>query len=416
MAKHCTHCGQELPKDDAQFCSRCGMLVSSESSDPQVLTENRSQPGVVQTPMTPIPETREAKPGLREQIAQQPTGRSAKPSAHPASLSGLEREISSPSLSEYPPLPPTSESQVAIEDLPTEGMPAAPGPENVPTQKRSPKRPDPRKSSTPEPSVSAIADVPTRSMPLTPSQRDVLSDMPARKVVPSPAHIEEIALVDTLMLPKGALDTPLVQPVRPASSPSPESSSPAAHFPVTPQPPLPKSRRSPLFVLLLVILVLVVAASVWVVVARPFSVAEVTQPWQQFNDPSIGIAMQYPAGWPSASRNNGAISLHDSSNTAMVTISTMAATAGDPTHALQQQATKVNMTGVKTLAPLSFAGVNWQREQGSVQMNGATYTITLLAGVHRTHLYTLGQLAAQNVYSDYEQAIFAPMRASLRFL
>jgi hypothetical protein len=51
-----------------------------------------------------------------------------------------------------------------------------------------------------------------------------------------------------------------------------------------------------------------------------------------------------------------------------------------------------------------------------VQINGATYTITLLAAAHGKSLYMLEQIAAQNVSTDYEQTIFVPMRASVHFL
>jgi hypothetical protein len=229
-------------------------------------------------------------------------------------------------------------------------------------------------------------------MPLTPAQRDVLGDMPAHLQKTPQAHIDEIARVDTLLLPADAQ--------RPASR----------------QTPAAKRRATLIIAAILVVLVLLVGG-VWIYQARPFSIAGVTQPWQPLSDSRMGVALNYPTGWPKGSYDKaGTLSLHDSSNTAMVTFSKTAASGTDPTHTLQNQATKLALTNVKSLDALSFAGVKWQREQGSMQINGATYTVVLLVGAHGNSLYTLGLLAAQNVYSDYEQTIFAPMRASLHFL
>jgi hypothetical protein len=247
-----------------------------------------------------------------------------------------------------------------------------------------------------------VEDLSLRNMPLTPVQRNVLGDMPAHLQKTPQAHIDEIARVDTLLLPAGSVgNTPPVQAISPAHPASRQT---------------PKHRATLIIAAILVVIVLL-GGGVWIYQARPFSVAEITQPWQPLHDSRMGVALNYPTGWPEGSYDKaGTLSLHDSSNTAMVTFSKTAASGTDPTHTLQNQATKLALTNVKSLDALSFAGVKWQREQGSMQINGATYTVVLFVGAHGNSLYTLGQLAAQNVYADYEQAIFAPMRTSLHFL
>ncbi|HEV2661491.1 MAG TPA: hypothetical protein VGU68_12865, partial [Ktedonobacteraceae bacterium] len=92
------------------------------------------------------------------------------------------------------------------------------------------------------------------------------------------------------------------------------------------------------------------------------------------------------------------------------------ANAGDVNAALQQQATKLGLSGTKAGAALTFAGTTWQQSQGNLQQSGANYTVTLLAAVHGSHLYTIVQQAPQSNYADWEQAFFAPMRSSLKFL
>jgi hypothetical protein len=232
----------------------------------------------------------------------------------------------------------------------------------------------------------------------------VLNDTPnAFLSKPAVSHIDEIERVDTQLLPADTkVDTPPAQNL--ASVQSVRRTQPA-------------NRRTVFISVALLVILVLVGGGIWAVKAGEFSVAPVTQPWQALSDSHVGVALNYPTGWPKGSYDKtGALTLHDSSSTAILTLAKGSASGTDAAHVLQQQANKLALTNIKPLDVLSFAGVKWQREQGSVQENGATYTIVLFVGAHGDSLYTLGMLAAQSVYTEYEQTIFAPMRASLHFL
>ncbi|MDQ2887020.1 MAG: hypothetical protein M3Y39_13165 [Chloroflexota bacterium] len=183
--------------------------------------------------------------------------------------------------------------------------------------------------------------------------------------------------------------------------------------PVRPQ----KRSRLPLLVGALLLVILILAGiGAWIAAAQPFSVAPITQPQLSFSNAQLGIALSYPNGWtqqvtPGAP---GAAHFFASNHTAGVDI--IVADAGDVNAALQQQATKLGLSGTKAGAALSFAGTTWQQSQGNLQQSGANYTVTLLAAVHGSHLYTIVQQAPQSNYADWEQTFFSPLRSSLKFL
>ena len=172
--------------------------------------------------------------------------------------------------------------------------------------------------------------------------------------------------------------------------------------------------RIPLLVGALLLIVLIIGGiGVWIAAAQPFSVAPITQPQLSFSNAQLGIALSYPNGW-TQQVVPGAAHFFASNHTAEVDINVT--NAGDVNTALQQQATKLGLSGTKAGAALSFAGTTWQQSQGTLQQSGANYTVTLLAAMHGSHLYTIVQQAPQSNYADWEQAFFSPLRGSLKFL
>ncbi len=175
-----------------------------------------------------------------------------------------------------------------------------------------------------------------------------------------------------------------------------------------------RSSRLPLLIGALLLVILIVGGvGVWIASAQPFNVAPITQPQLSFSNAQLGVALSYPNGW-TQQVVPGAAHFFASNHTAGVDI--IVANAGDVNAALQQQATQLGLSGTKTGAALSFAGTTWQQSQGNLQQSGANYTVTLLAAVHGSHLYTIVQQAPQSNYADWEQAFFAPLRGSLKFL
>ncbi len=173
-------------------------------------------------------------------------------------------------------------------------------------------------------------------------------------------------------------------------------------------------RHPPILIVALLLLVLIIGgAGTWIVVAQPFSVAPITQPQLSFRNAQLGIALSYPNGWTQRV-TPGVAHFYTDNHTAEVDINV--ANASDVNQALQQQATKLGLSGTKAGATLTFAGTTWQQLQGSLQQSGANYTVTLLAAVHGSHLYTIVQQAPQSNYADWEQSFFSPLRGSLQFL
>jgi len=75
----------------------------------------------------------------------------------------------------------------------------------------------------------------------------------------------------------------------------------------------------------------------------------------------------------------------------------------------------LGITGQRTPAALSFAGVTWQEIQGSVLQSGANYTATLLFTMHGKYYCTILQLAPSSTYPLEEQLVFSKMRSSFQF-
>lgn len=155
----------------------------------------------------------------------------------------------------------------------------------------------------------------------------------------------------------------------------------------------------------------------WVVIAQPFNVPAVTQPQQRFRNNQLGVTLLYPSGWTLQVEQSGAsVTFNDSSHVAQMTLSADADSIGNAGQYVQQEASKLGMTAVKTEASVTCAGTSWQVVQGNVLVKGATYTETLLGTQHGGKVYTLFFAAPQATYASEDNYIFSTMRSSLQFL
>jgi hypothetical protein len=177
-------------------------------------------------------------------------------------------------------------------------------------------------------------------------------------------------------------------------------------------------RSSPMIIVVSLIFLLLLGGGVsWIYIFRPFSISPVTQPVQPFSNAKLGISLSYPSGWlVQVESEKSTVHFYDSSQTAEVSITVGDAHSSNQAQYLQQQATQLGMTGAKAATALSFGGASWQRIQGGVLLKGANYTATILTTMYGNRQYTLVQLAHQSVYTEEEKIVFAPLRASLRFL
>ena len=141
-------------------------------------------------------------------------------------------------------------------------------------------------------------------------------------------------------------------------------------------------------------------------------------PWQSFSDTKLGFSVSYPADWQvQVDDKQSIVHFHDNTQTGKVDIAiSLGATAGDVTRFLQQRASRLGMTNITTGPSSSFAGTSWQQVQGKLVQEGVSYSVTMLATMHGSHLYLLTQSSPQSTYKDEDTLIFSAMRAGLRFL
>jgi hypothetical protein len=176
-------------------------------------------------------------------------------------------------------------------------------------------------------------------------------------------------------------------------------------------------KRFVVLVLLVLLLLLGGGLAAWILIYQPFSIPLVTQPQQTFRDQRLGLMLSYPRDWSShVDYQQGEVSFSDSTHTGQMVIRVVAAGGQSAVEYLQKEVARLGLSNLKSEGPLVFAGATWQRAEGTLLVAGASYIETLFVTSHAGRLYTLAQLAHQQIYSAEEQEVFAPTRASLRFL
>lgn len=506
MPEVCAHCGQQLPRDDAQFCNNCGMLVPSHPFSPQSLAAPKKASALSDQP--------EQKPDvLREQIAQQSPIKTSSSSAARKRLTSSPdlREIvaaakhnlaqdeallaenqyspASPARKDQPeksaqdksmawPMPVTHISiadRAASLDDDERQEPAAPPdtepPESLwPSQEESPALDALEDEIEDQPTIvqpiaGAIDEMPTQAMQSLPGgtvdqggdQGDI-EDLPTQAMSALSNDVSDVASIDTTAMPRLQNALPAAQPLLPplpepqpdipamnvqsslpgvvswhgnepvrAATPAPSSQPPASvslhgmfeNAPANSFVPAAPRRKSkfPLILLIVVVVLALTGGGIWIFMTNPFSVAPVTQPHIGFQDSGLGVSLLYPNGWTArVDRAKAVAHLYDSSRTTMVDIAVSDGAGTDPTKFLQQFQSQLGMTGARSGETVTFGGGQWQQVQGVVALSGASYTCTIFSTVHNGRIVTVTQYAPQSTYADNEKDIFAPLRASFRFL
>ncbi len=294
-----------------------------------------------------------------------------------------------------------------VEDLDTMRLAAQPASQMSP--RMGERQGEPRSPSA------ALTTAPTAPLPAMP--------VTARPAMPQRLPREQVAFQAPLTPPSLSPATP-VPPVTPAALQSPVGRAlpeeRSAEF-ASAAAPAARPRRSarPLVVALLLLTLLLIGGGLtaWVFVDQPFSVPAITQPQQSFSDQRLGLALSYPHGWRSqVDYSQSSVTFSDSTHTGEMVVRIAPAGQDDASHYLQKEVAQLGLSNLKSGTALSFAGTTWQQAQGAVLIQGATYTETLFVTEHAGHLYTFIQLAHQQIYADEEEQVFAPTRASLRFL
>ena len=179
-----------------------------------------------------------------------------------------------------------------------------------------------------------------------------------------------------------------------------------------------KQRRKPLVLVVgLLALLLLGGVGVWIDVFHPFSTPAVVQPQQSFTNSQLAFSVQYPNGWSTrVATSTATVYFADTSNTAQFTVALSPASGKNAGQYVQQVATQLKMTNIKTGASISFGGASWQQVQGNALFSGANYSETILATVHNNQLYTITEAAPQTTYVQEEQIVFSAMRSSFKFI
>lgn len=418
MAKVCANCGMVLPREDARFCGICGTLVASHSANVQL--EKASQQSI--SPATPVffsstISSRQYEP--REQMAHWSfvnEKQSVGPAKLPGWMSKLETSFEKRADAPVSPLQKSPQRPLRVKVWQAEKGAGVEKLDTVPleTQMRASPEAIPEQRALTEMATAqlpaAIPDAPTK----TNLQQTSPPVQTQRTMMPPPP----ITPVFTLALAVPEQNTHILKqpPATPVFAASPAGSSSREAF-IAPKVESKGKKRTLPILSLIVLTLLLVGGGVWIWHYQPFSVATITQTQQQLSDARVGVSLLYPTGWQvRVDHTAPAIFLYDSSHTARFTIQTSPQQNGDVAQYLKQQAARQNMTGIKSMQPLSFAGVSWQQIQGSSVQQGANYTEMLLATMHRNELMIIVQLAPQSIYSDEEKSIFSSIHTSLKFI
>lgn len=201
--------------------------------------------------------------------------------------------------------------------------------------------------------------------------------------------------------------------------------SPVSQAPSTPQPApaevsaaIRKARKgyAPRVLAALLLVLLAGGVLAFIVLYQPFT-NKLDQRDQSYQNASLGVSLHYPLGWK-ASFNQASNTVHfaDSSQTGQVDLTSAASNGSTLDQYVSQKTTQLGITGLKAAPAVSFAGSTWQQIQGSINQNGATYTIALYITQRNDHFYTLACLTLPNVYAQTEHDDFAPLRASFQFI
>ncbi len=454
MATLCTYCGTPLPKDDARFCTNCGMLVPSHPFSPKAAS------------FSPAPAHPESP--LPEQVAQQMQP-SVRPVRYPAQnepptwISQLDSPTIARPFTPFPAIPQTDRPiEMGSREQPVERENTPPGhelPGKVWGQKGQ-ERQVKREYVVDDVDVN---DLPTRPLVAgSPDLKTPRSTVPATNSQGRNFNSQDVEYLDTVpmatpkrtnppsMPPEGFAQQPhaahqlwsaaeqqqqnifsqpaLSEQQYPVGLSGLQNATQFDAAPVQEQRPVSSpagmqtaKRKSskPLAIALVLLLLLAVGGiAAWIIESQPFTVPAVTQPQKTYSTTQLGFSLSYPNGWSSIT-NNGkrSVKFSDSSQTDQVTIRVQPGAGNNLSSALQQEAAQLKMTNQKKgMSPISFGGTTWQKIQGNIFVQGATYTGVVLVASHHNSLYTIVQMAPQTTFAQEDQLVFANMRSTFTFL
>jgi len=431
VAKQCEHCGKVLPNDSLRYCPGCGKPVAS--SRPAKKSLSQDPPDWMKQLESSLTSNRSNLP-LRELNVTVWEDQETRTLASPQNGNDeIENDL------------------LVVDTMPTSPFLVASHPEaDVPSQKQS--------------SHSGIGvgnENVAEELPTNPYMTSVPKNAPSSHVLSSPGfdfsnsavshdQIDEIATrpyvaqsrknlsrgivkpvqdqqKQAMQTPPGIMNAPAMQrPVTPVPLASPQSQlspfqparkTPPASMPVPPLATPKRSRRKRLSIVFGLLLILLLGGVIaWVILAQPFSVAEITKTTQSFTDPSLGVSLQYPTNWVIAvHKQDGTVNVYDDNHTDQVNITVVVAGNQNISQYVSKTVNSEGITGQRTLPDASFAGTSWHQIQGNVLESGASYMATVCVTLHGQFYYSVVQLAPSATYPLEEQLVFSKIRSSFQF-
>ena len=433
MAIQCKYCGVALPKDDARFCHKCGMPVHSHPLSPQSLSAAKNGSKISEPSSARDQQERQTRV-LHEQIAE------LSPSRSTSGYSELDEPVRKPGVYEQKPVvfeklqsDQSPQASVAVEELPLEKLPDTPQPEleedtsspidEIPSSSASSNnevasahashedaRKDEEASEQADEEGSTIEDVPTQLVGVP------VEDAPAQAIATTSIEDVPTRAISVPVKNQSRAQEQVVERSSVILVPSTQETT-QEQFVEDGRAVRRPRRRWPVVLVGLLLIVLVAGGlGVATLLSQPSSNNAVIQSQVSFRNAQLGVALLYPNGWiKQVDTGNSTVHFYASNHVGEVDIM-VASNGGNVKQVLQQQATKMGMSGKKVGATLNFAGENWQQLQGTLRVSGASYTDAILATAHGNQLFMMLQQAPQNNYADWEKEFFAPLRASFKFL
>ncbi len=427
MAKQCTRCGKDLPRDDARFCNNCGKIV------PYSHPIKRSLPDEPPAWMKQLEDSVSNAPlhGLHVNVWDQ---------HETVDLPKSEEEVDS-----------DRDDRDVVDDLPTDHLSVA----DIPgTTRQALSMPNHTTINAGDEGI--VEDLPTNpliaSLPKIPPAQ--LSSTPAPSTISKGrvSNLNDVEELDTrpLMAQRqgqtvsSAVENQAAKPWQASQTPAEPGHSSVLQGPVTPvlfaqpqiapaqalrqTPPVSiavtpdaqttgKSRKRLVAAAILLFILVAGGVSAWLFVFRPFAVPEITKTTQSFQNADLGVSLNYPVQWTEeVDKKSGTIYFYDDNHTDQVKINVVNTSGLSIGQFINKEAGSLGMTGQKAGVSLSFAGVSWQQLQGNMQQSGASYSADLLVTIHGGRYYAILQLAPASTYFQEDQLVFSSMRSSFKFI
>jgi hypothetical protein len=170
------------------------------------------------------------------------------------------------------------------------------------------------------------------------------------------------------------------------------------------------------WIAILVLIVVIAALGEWLFIAQPWNSTPLVTS-MLYQNTNLGFSVRYAPDWQVYTQDEGKGIIHFQGAGQVVFVDVKVEEAqGEVEEYAQQQATAMRLQSPASKDSLQFAGETWQHLEGTTQINGVDYHVSLLVTKHGGKFYVLEQSAVQQQAGDMEKFIFTPFRTDWKFL